>query len=214
MCTNHSRVAGATDFVYMSDVSVAQNACGPVADTLREWMGTTRSEEYEYKQRHNDNMRRVEEICKVSTPHHHSSPYLTSLHCPCVAQEKLGRVFPPPPSNSSPFRMCNLNLAGDDEDHDGDAQEDLSSAKARRKRKKTKKQSKIVQEGTEGSCRGIQSYMDEYLNSQGAFHLVGGTTEKYGDIMWDGNLRSFLKKHDPLLPKGGQATNSVVVHRS
>ena len=107
------------------------------------------------------------------------------------AQEKLGSVFPPPPSTTNPFSMCNLAHLTEEEEDEGGA-EDLASQRARRKRKKTKKQHKILEEGAASSCRPLQSLMENYLSSQGKFHVVGGTTEKYGDASWDDFLRGFF----------------------
>ena len=125
----------------------------------------------------------------------------------CVPQSKLGVVWPPPEaeSTSNPFSMCNLDLGGDggQDEGGGGSTEMVSLREQERKKsgKRTKKQQKALRDGAASTCKGIHKYMTQYVGSDGSFYLEAGKTEKHHDFFWGDNLKTFLVKHNPLLPK-------------
>ena len=115
-------------------------------------------------------------------------------------------TWPPPESRTNPFSMCNLNLGGDgDQEGEGEGgSEGVASRRgaARAKSgKASKKQRKALREGARTTCEGIHKCMSQHVSSDGSFYLEAGKTEKHHDFFWGDSLKTFLEKHNPLLPK-------------
>ena len=71
------------DFRFLSDVTIALNACQAVEASMNEWYGIKKSEEAEYLKAHVKNKNAVKALC----------------------YELLGSIFPPENSNVNPFEF-------------------------------------------------------------------------------------------------------------